>query len=410
MEVKARWVVVLLFALLLSIASGFMTGPILAPMLMDMHSTMLPQTATLGYRTYVVAGIMACYGFGQFLGGPIIGELSDQFGRRRVLQWSLLLALCGFLLSAVAIHTHHLSLFVFSRFLTGFSAGMAAVVLAALSNFSPQHSKRRRYMGYITAASALGAATGGLIGGWFSDPEWLGFLSFNTPFLIFSGLTVFAWLLLLLFDDRGNYQRRKLNFFVGFRNIKQAMQIKPLRTMLLYYLCFCMSIEAFFVSFPISVVERFSLGPASIGNYMMAGSIVSLFSGIWFNRWLSRRVKVLTVAICSMLVLGLSYVFFAFVPHPNWIYLALCGIAVVDVLIWAASYTLLGNMVAPEVRGKLFGVTGSLLSLASLFGSLAVAHLAALHYLWVLAFCLSMLALAVVLLLNETYKSTCDYR
>ena len=57
---------------------------IFTPMLMHAQNGMVATTSPMGYRTVLLGCLLALYPLGQFLGAPILGALSDFYGRKKV--------------------------------------------------------------------------------------------------------------------------------------------------------------------------------------------------------------------------------------------------------------------------------------------------------------------------------------
>src|SRR5919202_6320823 len=62
---------------------------VFTPMILNNDNGMLPATSTTSQRTIVLGVLLALYPLGRFVGSPILGALSDRFGRRPVLIASL---------------------------------------------------------------------------------------------------------------------------------------------------------------------------------------------------------------------------------------------------------------------------------------------------------------------------------
>ena len=104
---------------------------------------------------------MAAYSFGQFIGAPLWGKLSDRYGRRPILIASLLGALISYVIMALSRDIVMLGL---SRLFGGLMAGNIAAAFAYVGDITTPE-ERPKAMGMIGAAFGLGFIFGPAIGG-----------------------------------------------------------------------------------------------------------------------------------------------------------------------------------------------------------------------------------------------------
>ena len=119
-----------------------------------------------GTRDRWVGIVLACYTLGQFLFTPILGSLSDRFGRRPILMFGLIsntIFLISFGLASA------LWMAVVVRFLAGAGNGNIAVTRAYIGDISTPEQLPGR-MGMIGASFGLGFMIGPFIGGVLTDP------------------------------------------------------------------------------------------------------------------------------------------------------------------------------------------------------------------------------------------------
>ena len=126
--------------------------------------------------------LFSVYSICQFIGAPILGIISDRFGRKPVLALSQLGSVAGYLLLGVAAFNWHsastrLLLVYLSRIIDGFTGGNISTAQAYVSDVTgPQN--RAKGMGMLGAAFgigfSIGPALGGLAGHWsLSLPGWI---------------------------------------------------------------------------------------------------------------------------------------------------------------------------------------------------------------------------------------------
>ncbi|HEY1082169.1 MAG TPA: TCR/Tet family MFS transporter [Prosthecobacter sp.] len=126
----------------------------------------------------------ATYALMQFLFAPLIGSLSDRFGRRPVILISLFGSGIDYLLIAFA---PNLAWFVVGRIIAGITGANFAAGTAYIADISPPE-KRSANFGLIGAAFGLGFVIGPALGGWLGD------YGLKVPFLVAGGLTLVNWL------------------------------------------------------------------------------------------------------------------------------------------------------------------------------------------------------------------------
>jgi DHA1 family tetracycline resistance protein-like MFS transporter len=151
-----------------------------------------------------LGALVALYSLMQFLFAPVLGSLSDRFGRRPVLLASLLGSGLDYLLLAWA---PSLSWFFLGRIVAGITGASFSTASAYIADVSPPE-KRAQNFGLIGAAFGLGFIAGPALGGLLGDR------GLRLPFVVAAGLTLLNWLygLLVLPESLGAGQRRAFSW------------------------------------------------------------------------------------------------------------------------------------------------------------------------------------------------------
>jgi DHA1 family tetracycline resistance protein-like MFS transporter len=137
--------------------------------------------------------LFAAYPMCQLVAGPILGRLSDRYGRRPVLIFSQAGTAISFLMLGLS---SHFPLMLAARMLDGASGGNILVAQAYVADVT-RPENRARGMGLIGMAFGLGFVLGPLLGGLLLrlpvDPSW----RLKIPFLVAAGFSTLAWILVL---------------------------------------------------------------------------------------------------------------------------------------------------------------------------------------------------------------------
>ena len=151
----------------------------------------------LGAGPVGVTLIVTAYALAQFLFTPLLGSLSDRYGRRPIILLSLLIEACAFALTALA---GTLPLLLLARFIGGLGASNIGSAQAVVADVTPPEG-RARGMGLIGASIGLGFVVGPALGGLLSP------LGATLPFWVAMGVALANALLVLAFLPETRKQR-----------------------------------------------------------------------------------------------------------------------------------------------------------------------------------------------------------
>ncbi len=164
---------------ILIVFSGLMLGMFLASLDQTIVGTALPTIVNSLHGLNRMSWVVTAYLLTSTISTPLYGKLSDQFGRKGIFQFAIVVFLVGSALSGLSQSMDQLILF---RGIQGIGAGglivMAMTIIADV--VSPR--ERGRYMGYFGATFALSSVAGPLLGGVFTDNlTWRWIFYINIP-------------------------------------------------------------------------------------------------------------------------------------------------------------------------------------------------------------------------------------
>ena len=145
---------------------GLMLGMFLAALDQTIVGTALPTIVNSLHGLNHISWVVTAYLLTSTISTPLYGKLSDQFGRKSLFQFAIVIFLVGSVLSGLSQNMPELIAF---RGIQGLGAGglmaMAFTIIADM--VSPR--ERGRYQGYFGATFALSSVAGPLLGGVFTD-------------------------------------------------------------------------------------------------------------------------------------------------------------------------------------------------------------------------------------------------
>jgi MFS family permease len=319
--------------------------------------------ADLSMAPYFLGITLAAYPLGQFIGSPILGALSDQYGRKRLLSSSLLIAALCNLASGLAIDWHHLGLLIVSRFAAGVMEGNIAIARAMAADIKalPKHET----FGKINAAASIAFLVGPLLGGLLSDKELLSSLTLATPFysicvLFFALGGIAEWTLRNASVPQQSEWcdwRERLNLF---KRLAMLFVNKRLQFLLLASTFFTLAIDIFYEFGPVYLTVEWGLAPGQLIFYNGALCLALAVGNGWLPRIVASRIAPRLLIIRSTLMLSLCLTGMLFTNSPIAMVLLYVVIGLMIGLLVTTITVSISDAVPDTIQGEVMGLQLSL--------------------------------------------------
>jgi len=314
--------------------------------------------------------VTVSYALAQFVGAPLLGALSDRFGRRPV----LLLGFCGlainFFTTAVATS---IAMLVASRVVGGVMQANAAVANAYVADITPPEQRARRF-GLLGAMFGIGFILGPVLGG------LLGGIDIRLPFFVAGALALlnlaYGWFVLpesLGPDRRHAVDWKRANPLSAFR------QLAALKGVGLLVGVLALTALAQFALYTIWVLYgqfRFGWGPTESGWSLFA---VGMVSAVVQGGLLGRLLRVFSAQRLAMLGLASSTTAFSLwgLATQEWMMYAIIFANLLGATVTAALQGLVSGAADEKNQGRTMGAVSSLNSLAAVVAPVFAAPLLA---------------------------------
>jgi DHA1 family tetracycline resistance protein-like MFS transporter len=214
---------------------------------------------TFGASPLTIGLLFAVFSLAQLIASPTLGDLSDRYGRRPVLIFSLAGTVLSFVMLALA---DSIAMLFVARIVDGLSGGNISTARAYVADITEPKDRARAY-GILGAAFGLGFIFGPALSGVLSR------VSYTAPIWAAAAITVVATVMAWLWLPE-TVHRVHAGTGNPFRYLPELLRRPILRRVLAIDFVFWFALAIFQTTFGLFVAARFGFGPGPTG-YLFAG-------------------------------------------------------------------------------------------------------------------------------------------
>jgi MFS transporter, DHA1 family, tetracycline resistance protein len=326
---------------------------LIVPVLPALVGTFTPDPAE---QAFWYGAVAFAFGIANFFGAPLLGGLSDRFGRRPV----LLLGFCGLALNffATAMATA-LWMLIAVRLVGGAMQANAAVANAYVADITAPEQRARRF-GQLGAMFGLGFILGPVMGG------LLGGIDLHLPFYAAGTLALlnllYGWLVLP--ESLPAERRRPLSWSAAnpINSLRALTRLKGVGLLVAVVACTGLAQFTMYTSWVLYTGLRFGWGPAENGWSLFAVGIMSaLVQGLLLGRLL-RRFSPQKLALAGLVSSTLAFALWA-LSTEGWMMYAVIFANVLGFTVTASLQSIISGAAGASEQGQTMGSVSSLNSL-----------------------------------------------
>src|ERR1700722_8185141 len=328
------------------------------PVLPALVATMTPDKHSQAYRYGLLLG---SFGLAQFFSAPLLGAISDRWGRRTVLLISIFGLGLNFLITAVS---PWLWLLLVSRLIGGASGAAFTVAGAYVADVTPEEQRSRSF-GLLGAMFGLGFICGPILGGLLSP------YGLRLPYFAAAGFCLINWLYgFLVLPESLPANRRSAIDFAKANTLSALVALTKVQGIGSLVWVFILTTFPQFIlqsTWVLYTTFRFAWGPRENGFSLFIVGIAAALGQTVILGFLLRKLGDVKTALLGLTSSSVAYVLYGMATH-GWMMYAiilanLCG--------FAAGPALQG-IVSKAVDPRHQGITlGSLNSISSIMSVIA---------------------------------------
>ncbi|WEK06155.1 MAG: Tet(A)/Tet(B)/Tet(C) family tetracycline efflux MFS transporter [Candidatus Devosia phytovorans] len=345
-----------LLVILATVALDAIGGGLIFPILPDL----LAELSAGGDFAILFGALLASYAVMQFVFSPVLGALSDRFGRRPVLLLSLAGTMIDYLVMAFAPYGWML---VLGRAMAGITSANMAVASAYITDITPADQRAQRFglLGAVMSTGfIIGPVIGGVMGAW-----WL-----RSPFLVaalFNGLNLLLALFVLPESRKPSDSKFDFKELNPLLPLIWLWNFKPLLPLVLVSIVFGLVAAVPGTIWVLYGAQRFGWDSVHMGLSFAVFGISGALAQAFLVGPLTRRFGDFETLMIGVAFDTVAYVLMGLATQ-SWMGYAIAPLFALGGVAMPALQSLLTSRVSDEQQGQLQGVLASLMSLAGIVG------------------------------------------
>ncbi|WP_234843419.1 MFS transporter [Sinorhizobium meliloti] len=304
----------------------------------------------MGANPFVFGVVLATEALSQFAAAPLLGQLSDRFGRRNVLLASQTLAVTSLLLLALA---QNILIVLLARFLFGPTAGnFSAAAAYAADNSSP--TARRRAIGIVSAGGGLGAIVGAVLSSILSD------VSLTAPIYLALGMSAIGIAVTFFGMKDGPARPRVIETDREQHSLRAIGSSPVIRVLAAVMLCHFLAYGMYTSQLPMFLGERFTwnghaFGTRELSYLIAADGMINIFVQLLLLRWLDRFFSERGMIVLIFVLVGTGFLCAGLASTIPALAVAVLCVSAGDALAKPTYIAALSNHVPSDRQGVVIG-------------------------------------------------------
>jgi multidrug resistance protein len=314
-----------------------------------------------GLNDFQTSLLFSAYSVAQFFATPVIGKLSDRFGRKPLLVISLLGTVVANLIAGTASTA---GVLFFARFLDGITGGNASVAQAVISDVTTPENRARGF-GINGAAFGLGFVLGPVLSLLAQQ------FSLGAAFLVSGAIALIALVITIFFLPETLQAKNVVTgnlFDLGLKNLIKGLAFPKVGILLIINFLIGTTFTIFTYAFQPYFIEVLHQTNESLTLMFLTFGVLSVLMQTWGVSILTKKFNLVYILFLGLFVRSTS-----FLLMPIWANVVyFVGVSIVYSLFNSLVQPMINALISlnarPEDQGTALGLNASYLSISNAFG------------------------------------------
>lgn len=319
---------------------------------------------SLGAGALAVGLLLSAYSFFQLIAAPVLGELSDRFGRRPVLVYSLAGTAISFVLMGVA---RSLPILFLARIIDGASGGNISTAQAYMADITSKE-QRTQGMGLLAAAFSLGFILGPAIGGLLAT------YGYAVPALVAGAVSTLALVLTIFFLPETHKpltilpSQKKRRAIFNLRDFYDVVMLPKVGLVVLVAFGVMFAFALMQSTFALLTIEVLDFTPEKNGLFFTYVGIIGIVVQMFLLKRITTRFTDRQVATIGMICMAIGLGVMGFASHIGLFLVAATFLAFGNGIANPVLTSLISKFSPKDEQGNIMGIYQSTGSIARLIG------------------------------------------
>ncbi|MFC4891979.1 MFS transporter [Pseudofrancisella aestuarii] len=364
-------IAILIVTIVIDIMGLGLVFPIMPSLFFDSNAVTFGEVGG-NFQNWYYSIALASWPLGLVLGGPILGELSDKYGRKIVLLSAVFCTSLSYMLSAYAIYSGDYLLFIASRFISGLAGGAFEIAQAAVIDISSEEEKSKN-LGFITMAASLGFIIGPITTSFAASMS----ISHTLPFFVAAIISLVNMLFIFIVMKKDLPKHPGLVLTIGtvYKTISFLLSDKRIRLVGVAYLLMQAAWGFYGQGIALFLNEVYSYNTSMTGLFYAATGLAVAICSLFFQPYIFKKITptkafIIFAVICSIGLI--STAIFANIGI-QWL-IGVVGSAS-QLICYTALLTIISSSVTDQEQGKAMGAAGAGFGMAWFLNDIMMGHL-----------------------------------